>query len=149
VLTVLDGSVPLAADARKSLELASEQSVLVVINKCDLPSRIGNLPSKSQVIQVSALSGEGFDDLRTALRARLLGPGITESPIITNGRHAQGLKRTQVALEATRRAATDGMPDELVLEDLKLAMRELGTITGEFTNEDLYDGIFSRFCLGK
>ena len=41
------------------------------------------------------------------------------------------------------------MPDELVLEDLKLAMRHLGEITGEFTNEDLYDRIFSTFCIGK
>jgi tRNA modification GTPase len=152
VAIVVDGSTPLADADREMLErLASDPAdrrTVIVVNKSDLPSRIGDLPGHD-VIQVSALNGSGCDVLRNALREQLLGPGIMEDPIITNGRHARALERTRAALDSTRRAMDEGLPDDLVLEDLKLAMRELGTITGEFTNEDLYDGIFSRFCLGK
>ncbi len=42
-----------------------------------------------------------------------------------------------------------GVPEDLVLEDLRRAMRHLGEITGEFSTEDLYDRIFSTFCIGK
>jgi tRNA modification GTPase len=41
------------------------------------------------------------------------------------------------------------LSEELVLEDLRDAMHNLGSITGEFTTEDLYDRIFSTFCIGK
>ena len=51
-----------------------------------------------------------------------------------------------VRAEATCR---DGLSEELTLEDLREALRHLGAITGEFSTEELYDRIFSTFCIGK
>ena len=79
----------------------------------------------------------------------MIGAGPAEDPIITNARHAAALEQARSTLEQASRAATDGLSEELVLEDLRQAMRHLGTITGEFTTEDLYDRIFSTFCIGK
>ena len=62
---------------------------------------------------------------------------------------AEAVTQARDALERARSAAADGFSDELVLEDLRAAMHHLGAITGEFTNEDLYDRIFSEFCIGK
>ena len=46
-------------------------------------------------------------------------------------------------------AVKEGLSEEWVLEDLKKARRELAAVTGEFGVEDLYDRIFSTFCIGK
>jgi tRNA modification GTPase len=71
------------------------------------------------------------------------------SAVVTNTRHRRHL---QQALEAVTRAAdalaTGSTGDTLSL-DLRTALNELGAITGEITNEDVLDQIFSRFCIGK
>ncbi len=95
------------------------------------------------------MTGEGVAELRAELRRRLVGAGTLEDPIITNARHAAALQRAQASLEQAVAALRSGISEELVLEDLGQAMRHLGEITGEFTTEDLYDRIFSTFCIGK
>jgi tRNA modification GTPase len=61
-------------------------------------------------------------------------------------RHLGALRRVGEALE---RAGEEMLHSELFAEELRLAQRELGAITGEFTPEDLLGEIFSRFCIGK
>jgi tRNA modification GTPase len=62
----------------------------------------------------------------------------------------QALRRTRehVALAQAQAALTDPALD-LLAEELRLAQRGLGEITGEFTADDLLGEIFSRFCIGK
>jgi len=150
VLLVLDGSRAPADEEREALArvaLAPEAGrTVVVVNKCDLPQE-ADLPG--DLLRVSALTGQGTDALRAALRDRLLGADTLEDPVITDVRHARALAQAGEALDRARVAIGDGLSEELVLEDLKQAMRHLGEITGEFTNEDLYDRIFSTFCIGK
>ena len=100
--------------------------------------------------RVSALTGEGVDELRRALRRCLVGAGPLEDPIITDARHAGALEQALAALgRAAAGRTASGFTEELVLEDLREAMSSMGEITGEFTTEDLYDRIFSTFCIGK
>jgi len=152
VLLVLEGSRPLDDGERTALERAAVEPerarTVVVVNKCDLESLIGPVPGPAP-LPVSALTGEGLDDLRRVLRERLVGPGAPEDPIVTNSRHAHALEQADKALARAAGAADQGFSEELVLEDLREAMRHLGTITGEFTTEDLLDRIFSEFCIGK
>ena len=149
VLLVLDGSrkaEPLEIEALQGNNEADARTV-VAINKCDLPSASERLPPGA--LRVSALTGEGLRELREALRHRLVGAGPVEDPILTSARHASALERTAESLERAARAAAEGFSEELTLEDLREAMRHLGTITGEFSDEALYDRIFSTFCIGK
>jgi tRNA modification GTPase len=67
--------------------------------------------------------------------------------VLTNVRHSAALEETVSALERARLAIPLG--EELVLEDLRAALDALGGITGEVANDDLYDRIFSTFCIGK
>jgi tRNA modification GTPase len=89
------------------------------------------------------------DELRGALRRCLVGAGPLEEPIITDARHATALDRALHALDRAAEAHGSGLTEELVLEDLREARRHLGEITGEYTTEELYDRIFSTFCIGK
>ena len=69
--------------------------------------------------------------------------------IPTGQQNAEQLAKAEKAAEAAAEAARQGLSEELLLEDLREAMRKLGSITGDFSNEALYDRIFSTFCIGK
>ena len=94
---------------------------------------------------VSALTGEGLDILLTALAARIAATYQIEAPVLTRARHRQALEDATAALD---RALAADLP-ELRAEDLRLALRSLGRITGIVDVEDLLDVIFRDFCIGK
>ncbi len=150
VVLVLDASRSLRDDERETLAERFSGGVtetIVVANKIDLArSRGAGLPWPS-AIPISALTGEGLDALREAIRAALCGSGPREDPVLTNVRHAAALEETVLALDRARQAFPLG--EEVVLEDLRAALTSLGGITGEVANDDLYDRIFSTFCIGK
>jgi len=153
VLLVFDGSRqprPLELSTlKRTRERTGSERTVVVVNKADLEPRSGGPDPYPGLPRVSALTGEGVDDLRQALRTCLIGTGPLEDPIITNARHAGALEQARGALVRAAEAQAAGLSEELVLEDLRQAMRCLADITGEFTTEDLYDRIFSTFCIGK
>jgi len=154
VLLVLDGSREVQHDERTAIERAESgperERTIAVLNKSDLPPGPGAPPRTGlPLIRVSALRGEGIENLRRELREHLIGKGVLEAPVITNARHARSLEQATASLGRAVAAVREGFSEELVIEDLRLAMRHLGEITGEFTTEDLYDRIFSTFCIGK
>jgi tRNA modification GTPase len=114
---------------------------LVVANKIDL-----GWPVPLGAFGVSALTGEGLDQLRARLadQARRL----TESsgpPPLTRARHRAALEEVSARLNAARNAS---LP-ELQAEDLRLAVRALGRITGAVGIEEILGSIFAQFCIGK
>ena len=120
---------------------------LVVRNKADRPDadRSGAVGGRP-VLAVSALRGDGLAALVDRL-ARLAGDRLAggTGPALTRVRHRSALEE---ALAALRRAATAALP-ELRAEDIRLAIRALGRITGRVDVEDLLDVIFRDFCIGK
>jgi tRNA modification GTPase len=148
VILVLDAGRTLRADEREALAArdASGAGTIVVANKFDLARSGGEFPWP-RAIPCSALTGEGVDALRAAIRQALRGVGPLEDPVLTNVRHAAALEETVAALDRARGALPLG--EEIVLEDLRAALSALGEITGEVANDELYDRIFSTFCIGK
>jgi tRNA modification GTPase len=96
-------------------------------------------------IPVSALTGAGLDALLSALRARIAETYRVEAPVLTRARHRQSLEESAASLH---RALEATLP-ELQAEDLRLALRSIGRITGAVDVEDLLDVIFRDFCIGK
>lgn len=94
---------------------------------------------------MSALTGAGLDPLLAALAARIAETYRSEAPLLTRARHRQALEDATASLH---RALTAALP-ELRAEDLRLALRYLGQITGAVDVEHLLDIIFRDFCLGK
>ena len=94
---------------------------------------------------ISALTGAGLDPLLAALAARIAQAYRLEAPLLTRARHRQALEAAAASLA---RALTAALP-ELRAEDLRLALRHLGQITGTVDVEHLLDIIFRDFCLGK
>ena len=116
---------------------------ILVANKIDLvPARCD---LQSSTLPISALTGEGIDALLSALGERVAQTYRIEAPVLTRARHRQALEEAALSLQ---RAVGAALP-ELRAEDIRLALRSLGRITGAVDVEDLLDVIFRDFCIGK
>jgi tRNA modification GTPase len=136
-ILVLDGTAP---DPRS--RLPDFEPDLVVWNKSDLP-----WPRPRDGLAISARTGQGLDVLVETL-ARIIQQHLEskyDSPILTRARHRHALEEAATAL-ARALAAPD---QELMAEDLRLALRALGRITGRVDVEELLDVVFRDFCIGK
>ena len=135
------------ADRAISARLPAQASVLHVFNKSDLA---GVAQAPADAVTLSALTGQGLDELRRALLQRAGWQTAPEGLFIARSRHVLALRRTldHVQLAQQHAAQRDAALD-LLAEELRLAHRALGEITGEFSNEDLLGEIFSGFCIGK
>ena len=161
VLVVLDGSVPVRDDEREVIASLAGRRALVAANKCDLPANGAEdeatleAPRREMepavgMVRTSALTGEGVQSLRDALAEMVRNPGgESESGILTSLRHFEAVRGALEALEATRQAIAERIPHEMLLLHLYAALRQLDSLTGETTTEDLLNRIFSSFCIGK
>ncbi len=120
--------------------------VLHVHNKADLPG----VAAPGGGIALSARTGRGLDTLRQALLAQAGWQAAPEGLFIARRRHVLALERAREhLLQAQAQAARRDAALELLAEELRLAHRALGEITGQFSNEDLLGEIFGHFCIGK
>jgi tRNA modification GTPase len=105
------------------------------------------------VWRVSVRTGEGLGDLLTALAQEVekrLAAQDGAAPLITRARHRAALSDCVAALERAHASAAAGASEpELLAEDLRLAARALGRITGRVGVEDILDVVFREFCIGK
>jgi tRNA modification GTPase len=129
---------------------APDGRVWQVRNKIDLVGR-GAKPTPrarpDEAFAVSALTGAGLAELIEAL-ARHAGAALegAEASLITRERHRVALRKV---LDALDRAVGEGSREDIVAEELRLAGRELGRLTGRVDVEDVLDVIFRDFCIGK
>jgi tRNA modification GTPase len=137
-LFVFDATRP--EDARSAAPWPGPDTLLVA-NKID----VARERVCARAIAVSALTGEGLPELIGTLSSRIAQIYDVTAPVLTRARHREAL---ETALAALRRSLAADLP-ELRAEDLRLAWRSLGRITGRVDVEDLLDVIFRDFCLGK
>ena len=147
-LTMFDGTAWPELDP-PTLALIDELAVIVV-NKRDLSVLPEPLTIRGRAaLPLSSVTGEGIAALLETLTeraARLLASG--DEPLLTRARHRAALRATAEAL-ARFSAAPEDTEVALLAEDLRLAARALGRVTGEVAVEEVLDRIFSEFCIGK
>jgi tRNA modification GTPase len=136
-LYVFDASAPETAGGAAAWDAGE---TILVANKIDL---VGSTPVGA--LPVSALTGAGVATLIGAIATRIAARYDGTAPALTRARHREALED---AAEALARGQEAVLP-ELTAEDLRLAWRSLGRITGRAVIEDLLDVIFAEFCLGK
>jgi tRNA modification GTPase len=135
--------------------LPAQVPVLRVRNKIDrdgLAAGIDPAPrlgADAGQVRLSAQTGAGMALLLERLR-ELAGLSAVEPEFIARERHLQALLGAGEHLNSADREARESLPAlELFAEELRLAQAQLGSITGEFSADDLLGTIFGRFCIGK
>jgi tRNA modification GTPase len=146
IVDAREGVTP--ADLAIVERLPGKLEAVTVFNKIDLS---GDAPSAEEDeqrrrVHLSAKTGEGIDALRQVLLKLAGWQSQAEDIFMARERHLVALERVAATLE---RAAQTTLHTELFAEELRVAQRELDSITGEFTADDLLGEIFARFCVGK
>ena len=100
---------------------------------------------------ISARTGENVSSLEQALVKAADIPEITENDvIITSARHYEALLRAQDSLSRVLESMEAGMSGDIIAEDLKMVLEELGEITGgQISSQETLNNIFKHFCIGK
>ena len=156
LLLMFDASQPLNDADHELLQTAQSLKAILILNKVDLPvvtastTLLAHCPKK-KVVETVIPDGKGLDKLKATVCEELLGEDfvVGESPIVTNARHQEALRRANEALGYVIESLENGMPPELVAVDLRISLDGLGDIVGKTTTEDILDRIFAQFCVGK
>ena len=144
LLDINDPEIDKTATLISSHVNPAEQQLILVVNKIDL----GDNPSTSPYLAISAKTGQGLDELKSKLIQCC--PRIeNETTMVTNLRHFEALKQAQSSLFEVKKGLEVGLPTDLITQDLRQALYYLGSITGEITTDEVLGTIFSRFCIGK
>jgi tRNA modification GTPase len=131
-------------------------SPLLIGNKSDL---VGDVPV-AQIDAIPSLACSAERGVADAEEVEPVTDWLTEtvtdglsrsdaSAVVMNQRHRQHLQDALDAVRSAQQALDAGVSGDMLTLDLRTALHELGAITGEITNEDVLDQIFSRFCIGK
>lgn len=136
------------------LQLAEEQTLITILNKCDCVSGkfVTALRSElsGEVLAISARTGEGIDEVVSVL-AQIAEKMTAEAgeTVVTSARHYEALSNARWALGRALEGMSGGLPSDLLSEEIRQVIYYLGTITGEITTDEILGQIFSKFCIGK
>ena len=166
VIWLLDAQ-PTEAEIEDMKEKNLGKKLLMVFNKIDeisfdkavLSSDENSQPSSSislsdenvSILNISARTGENVLDLEQALVRAADIPEITENDVIvTSARHYEALLRADESLSRVLESMDMGMSGDIIAEDLKMVLEELGEITGgQISSQETLNNIFKHFCIGK
>ena len=146
-LVLLDGSAPLNAEDDAVLAAAEAAEHRIVLrSKADLPA----VWTREDAIPVSAVTGEGLPALEDAVAA-LYPPdaSVPVGQVLTSPRQADAVARALDYIRAAMDAMDAGVTPDAVLTEVEGAMNALGELSGRVVREDITNGIFARFCVGK
>ncbi len=130
---------------------------LLVANKIDLiePACVPPMTYTSPCCRISAMTGDGIDDLRRSIDEQLNLPDVdlSDETVLLNARHQQAI-RDGLASIANAESLTAGIEHisesaDLIAFEIRDALDALGAIAGSVTTEDLLGRIFGSFCIGK
>lgn len=142
--TIRNGAIP-----APTFPLRDDQRLLTVINKIDTtPECVW----PTEAVALSARTGEGVERLRTALRAAVPTEALDQGAVIvSSARHHEALTTALTALERTQQGLREGLPTDLLSEEIRAVIAAVGSITarGVILPDEVLGTLFSRFCIGK
>lgn len=151
VLYLFDVNDMRKAELAIIIEEIKEQNanLIVVANKADVFEKSLHADFANEIF-ISAKNGTGVEELKTTLFAMAGGAGINnENVVVTNARHYAALAEVSSTLQEIQTGLKNNISGDLLSIDINRCLHYLGEITGEITNEDRLDYIFSKFCIGK
>ncbi len=144
VLFVYDSSQGIQKEDQEIYDLVKEKNHIVIANKSDLSSE-----RESGIVYLSALTGEGVQDLKQTLTKKVCNIEPENLEFVTNSRQQVCLSRAKASLDQALLAANIQELQDLISIDVKASLLALDELTGELITDDILDNIFDHFCIGK
>ena len=143
----------LVLELQKIKEHLISTQVILVANKIDIET-LNDLKNEfidfPEMIFISAKKQLNINELKNKLLSLFDARTVSATDtIVTNARHASSLTNANLALKKVLEGLNNNIVPDLLALDIRYALNEIGLITGEVSNEDLLNNIFSKFCIGK
>ena len=126
---------------------SDNKKIILIGNKTDLVAdkseEVGN------AIYISAKRGENINLLLNEIDSFVIENGIRDITLLTNERHQALLNGILTSIERTENGLRQQLPTDLVAEDVRMALHDLGELTGTVSSDDILNNIFGKFCIGK
>jgi len=150
-LLVLDGSVPLSAEARALLAQTAARERVVFFNKADLGEDGAREAAIAEAISGSVYEPGTLRAVQSALARVGWGGEMPdlERPHLASLREFDAVNAALRALDAARETTRSGQPVDMIVGDLQEAYAALGHVTGDVAAQEVVAGVFGRFCIGK
>ena len=154
--------------AKNLLPLCAGKQLALLVNKCDAVDPLALTHamewgatmvdkygcdiewSRRNSWAVSAKLGTNIDKLQDYLISVSALPELSSNDVVvTNVRHYEALRHALDDIQRVQQAMGNGLPSDLVSEDLRLCIRHLSEILGEISSNSILENIFKNFCIGK
>jgi tRNA modification GTPase len=159
VIAVFDSSEPFQDEDFEVIEkIKGKPLIIVVMNKCDLPSVSDKSviasrfsPCDVLILEISALTSAGLEELKDLIFNSSLKDWKEEREgvLVTNTRHKIAIENAAASLGRALSGFEEDKPLEIIALELRDSLDSLGEIVGAVTTDDILDSIFQNFCIGK
>jgi len=149
VLLVIDSTQAIEPQLALKAEVPEKVPCLEVYNKIDLADGNARVDNDLLRLYLSAKTGQGLDGLIHLVKTTVGASINYEGVFSARTRHLDALERTRAHIKSGHQQLEQYNAPETLAEELRLAQKSLGEITGEFLPDDLLGAIFSSFCIGK
>ncbi len=130
----------------------NNKKLIIIANKIDLLDETPAHFVEWNRYELVFLSAKRKDTIYSLVETLLQSVTLNQEPdkiLVSNLRHYETMQRALIALEKIKEGMGNGIPGDLLAIDIRDALQELGSITGEVTNDEILGNIFGRFCIGK
>ncbi len=154
ILLVLDASKREGPADLSLIGKFNHKKMILVFNKADLPRKVNRgkclSPAKTdRWLEVSALTGKNLEALREAIYAEFAPGAAAQGEVVLHLRQKTLFAQIAAGLEKALDLLQKGYSDELLAEEIRQILPLIGQLTGEIRVDEVLEGIFSRFCVGK
>ena len=153
VLAIFDSTKEMNEEDYEILKLIENKNAIILLNKIDKNNNVleNKILSNKKIIKISAMNGEGIDDLYKEIENifDLKEIESDQEVIITNIRHKTQITNAIKNIDEAINSIELNLPIDIISINVKQTLEELGKITGQNVSEDIINEIFSKFCLGK
>lgn len=161
VLLLLDATGEIQEEDKQLLEVIQQKKFIILINKIDAERRIQkeeiiqkylkNKENEGNIIEISAKEEIGIAELENKIEEmfHFSQIDVNQEIIVTNERHRNAIIKAKTEMKKVLKENQERIPMDMLSIELQNAIQHLGEITGESVNEEVINGIFKKFCLGK
>lgn len=144
VLMLFDSQTGILDEDKEIFKLAQNKKTILIAAKADLAES-----DNKEALPVSSKTGENIDKLKELIYKETIGIDIDDYEFTTNQRQQESFKNALEFLNNALFGIQNKELQDLILIDIKSALISLDEITGEVVNDEILNGIFDKFCIGK